>query len=70
MDLAKKGIPQIDAMLKDGFLFERDGYLFTSLGSTDNMFVRIIQSQNQIQSDDLCSVRIFRLQSEMKNLRK
>ena len=35
MDLAKKGIPQVEAMLKDGFLFERDGYIFTSLGSTD-----------------------------------
>jgi len=30
MDLAKKGVPQIETMLKDGFLFERDGYLFTS----------------------------------------
>ena len=70
MDLAKKGIPQIDAMLKDGFLFERDGYLFTSLGSTDNMFASILQSEPQIQSDDPCPVRIFPLLSEMKNLRK
>ena len=30
MNFGKKGIPQIETMLKDGFLFERDGYLFTS----------------------------------------
>ena len=30
MNFGKKGIPQIETMLKDGFLFERDGYLFQS----------------------------------------